>query len=81
MGHDYSKVHFKVNASGSWANLMTVDAERLKEAKKACEALACLHKSSGLRFRAIDDAGGVIEQYGQCGSAGMYAWHEPKRRG
>ena len=34
------KVTFKVNASGSWANLVTCDVERIDEVKKACEVLA-----------------------------------------
>lgn len=74
---DFSKVTFKVNASGSWANLVTCDVERIDEVKKACEVLA---KGSRIKFKYVDSDGGTIEiyDYVQNGRHGYY-WHEPKR--
>ena len=37
---DFSRVTFKVNGSGSWANLATVTTEHYDEVKAACEVIA-----------------------------------------
>lgn len=74
---DFSMVTFKVNCSGSWANLVQVPATRYDEVKAACTALAKAHRGS-IRFKAIDAAGGVIEQYSPV--QGHPEWHEPKTR-
>lgn len=76
MDKDFSKVLFKVNTSGSWANLCTCPVERIEEVKKACEVIA---RGSHIRFKYLDAEGGIIEQYSylQNGVYG-YRWHEPK---
>jgi len=73
---DFSRVSFKVNASGSWANLVTCDTAHYDDVKKACEVIA---KASGrIKFKVLDADGGEIEYYGSDGS-GSYGWHETKR--
>ena len=74
---DFSKVTFKVNTSGSWANLVTCDADRVDEVKKACEVIA---KGSRIKFKYVDAAGGTIEEFGYVmnGYHGV-CWHQPKR--
>lgn len=74
---DFSMVTFKVNCSGSWANLVIVPAARYDEAKAACTALAKAHRGS-IRFKAIDAAGGVIEEYSPV--QGCSEWHVPETR-
>jgi hypothetical protein len=69
---DFSKVTFKVNAAGSWANLVTCDAVRIDEVKKACEVIA---KGSRIKFKYVDADGGTCEVYGWNGAA--TCWHEP----
>ena len=71
---DFSKVTFKVNASGSWANLVTCDTARIDEIKKACEVIA---KGTSIKFKYVDADGGTCEVYGWNGYANC--WHEPKR--
>ena len=76
---DFSRVDFKVNVSGSWANLVNCDAARYEAVKAACETLAVAHRGS-IRFKALDADGGIIEQYGPVPPNGSPEWHEPKRR-
>lgn len=74
---DFTRVTFKVNTAGSWANLVTIDAERYDEAKAACVTLA---NAAGqrVRFKIVDAENGTIEEYGPNGY-GQYDWHTPKR--
>lgn len=74
---DFSKVQFKVNCSGSWANLVLCDVGRYDEVKAACEVIAKSAAAGGVRFRACDAEGGVIEQYGPTRPNGINQWHEP----
>lgn len=78
MDKDFSSVTFKVNCSGSWANLVVCSSGHYDEVKKACEVIA---KASGerVRFKVVDADGGTIEQYGRA-SMGSYGWHEPRRQ-
>lgn len=76
MDKDFSVVTFKVNVSGSWANLCTCPVERIDEVKKACEVIA---KGSHIRFKYLDAAGGTIEQYGYVRDGAGYRWCEPRR--
>ncbi len=80
MDKDFSRIQFKVNVAGSWANLVNVSADRYDEIKAACVTLANAHLGS-IRFKALDADGGVIEQYGyvQNGHHG-FCWHEPRAR-
>jgi len=71
---DFSKVTFKVNTSGSWANLVTCGVERIDEVKKACEVIA---KGGRIKFKYVDAEGGTCAVYGWNGYA--TCWHEPKR--
>lgn len=74
---DFSLVMFKVNVSGSWANLVYCPADRFNDVKAACEALARAVGGS-VRFKAVDADGGVIEQYAPTKPNGKTCWHEPK---
>lgn len=72
---DFSRVTFKVNAAGSWATLVTCDADRIDEVKKACETIA---RAGRVKFKYVDAEGGVLEDYGYDRRNGTYRWHEPK---
>lgn len=73
---DFSRVHFKVNVSGSWSSLCNCSAEQFEEVKAACDVLV-KHHNGRIRFKALDADGGVIEQYSPTGSNGASRWHEP----
>jgi hypothetical protein len=73
---DFSRVMFKANVSGSWANICYCPADRYDEAKAACKELARCHGGS-IRFKVVDADGGVIEQYGPTKPNGKTCWHEP----
>lgn len=69
---DFNQVTFKLNTSGSWANLVTCDSKRIDEVKAACVAIA---QAGCVKFKYVDAAGGTIEEYaGRLGG-----WCEPKR--
>ena len=72
---DFTRVTFKVNTSGSWANLCTCDSERIDAVKTACEAIA---KAGGAKFKYVDAVGGTIEEY--AFKNGGWAWRTPKAR-
>jgi hypothetical protein len=59
---DFTRVTFKINVSGSWANLVTCDSGRIDEVKAACEIIA--KAGNGAKFKILDAAGGEIESYG-----------------
>ena len=75
-----SRYAVKVNAAGSWANLVSCPPERLEAVKAACEQLAsaCDH---GLAFKVIDcKTEQVTEMYNSRPRAGEpYGWHIPKK--
>ena len=57
-----SIVTFKVNVSGSWANLVNVQAERYEDVKRACGVLASAHGPGlSIKFKALDADGGLLE--------------------
>lgn len=72
---DSTRVTFKVNTAGSWANLGTCDSDRIDEVKAACEILAGACRS---RFKCVDADGREIEAY--VHEAGHYSWRQPRRR-
>jgi len=72
---DFTRVTFKVNTAGSWANLVTCDAERVDEVKAAC---AVIGSRGEAKFKYVDAAGGEIECYGKD-RYGHWGWHAPKR--
>lgn len=74
---DFSRVLLKINTAGSWANVVSYNVAHYDEAKAACEVLAKAHGRS-IRFKILDAAGGVIEQYGPTKPNGHICWHEPK---
>lgn len=74
---DFSRVTFKVNVSGSWANLVTCDSERIDDVKAACETIA--QAGNGAKFKILDAAGGELESYGYDRRNGCYQWHAPTR--
>lgn len=69
---DFSRVTFKVNCSGSWANLVACDTKHYDEVKAACAVIA---QAGGVRFKVLDADGGEIECYDRSNG-----WHAPKRR-
>lgn len=74
----FDKAMFKVNVSGSWANLVWCDSSRYEAVKAACETLA---QAAGhdIRFKVIDVAGGLLETYGPLpGKVGCFGWSKPK---
>lgn len=75
MDKDFSKVLFKVNTSGSWANLVLVDYDRYEAVKAACEVIA---GAGRVRFKVLDADGGIIEQYGPTKPSGISKWHKPR---
>jgi hypothetical protein len=79
MDRDFSIVRFKVNVSGSWANLVDCKSNDYEAVKAACETLARAHRGA-IRFKALDAAGGVIEQFAPIPPGGHVEWHEPKSR-
>lgn len=79
MDKDFSYVQFKVNVSGSWANLVSCHVDHYDEVKAACGVLARACRGS-IRFKVLDAEGGVIEQYAPLPPNGSPSWHEPKHR-
>jgi hypothetical protein len=75
---DSSRVTFKINTSGSWANLVTCDAVLIDEVKAACETIALA--GNGAKFKILDDAGGEIESYGCDSRKGHTGWRASERR-
>lgn len=74
---DFGRVAFKVNVSGSWANLVTCDTDRIDEVKAACETIA--KAGNGAKFKILDAAGGEIEYYGpNRRGGGLSKWQEGK---
>lgn len=73
---DFTRVMFKANVSGSWANVCYCPADRIDAVKDACEVLASAHGGS-IRFKILDAAGGVIEQYAPMKPSGVSGWHTP----
>ena len=53
MDKDFSVVTFKVNVSGSWANLVVCHSDQYDAVKAACAVLAKGHRGS-IRFKALD---------------------------
>ena len=80
MEKDFSFVMFKINVSGSWANLVFCHVDRYDEVKAACGVLAKAGRGSA-RFKVLDADGGVIEHYGPQKPNGSYEWRNgPGRR-
>lgn len=78
---DFSKVQFKVNCSGSWANLVECNVDDIDEVKSACMTIAKAASGSRIKFKYVDAESGTIEEcsYLTNGIHG-YAWYEPRRR-
>lgn len=74
---DFSRVTFKVNTAGSWANLVTCDTDRVEEVKAACAIIA---SGSRVKFKYVDACGGTIEEYGPSHRTGLRDWRAPKGR-
>ena len=74
---DASRVSFKVNAAGSWANLVTCDPDRIGAVKAACEVIA--NSGTGAKFKMLDASGGEIETYCYNRRSGRVHWHAPGR--
>lgn len=73
---DFSRVTFKVNVSGSWANLVTCNTERIDEVKAACETIA--KAGNGAKFKILDACGGELEHYGMNRSTYRSEWQVSK---
>lgn len=79
MDKDSSRIQIKVNTAGSWANLIHCDATRFAAAKAACAGLAEAHLGL-IRFKALDEAGDVIEQYDDYVRGSGPRWYKPETR-
>lgn len=62
MDKDFSLIQFKINVSGSWANLVNCHVDHYEQVKDACETLAQCHGGS-INFKALDAEGGLLELY------------------
>lgn len=75
-----SRYAIKVNASGSWANLVSCPPDRLDAVKAACEQLAsaCDH---GLAFKILDcQTEQVVAHYNNRPRTGEpHGWYRPQR--
>jgi hypothetical protein len=58
---DFSKVHLKANAYGSWMNVLVCDADRMDKVRAACQVLM-KHSIRRLKFKFLDANGGEIEE-------------------
>lgn len=58
--HDFSYLRLKVNASGSWCNVMRFHISVEQEVKLACKALAAA-ADGRMKFKLADDEGGTLE--------------------
>lgn len=74
---DFNRAVFKINVAGSWASLVYCHADQYDQVKAACETLASAHRGS-IRFKALDAAGDVIEEYSPV--HGISQWHDPRTR-
>lgn len=79
---DFSICQLKVNAAGSWANVLNVTSQDYDRVKTACLMLAeCA--LGRLKFKLLDADGGILEML-DVGSGGVdgydLAWREPRRR-
>lgn len=74
---DFSRVQFKVNVAGSWANLVNVQANRYEDVKAACAVLASAHGPGlSIKFKALDADGGLLEIFESRNCA--TGWHPPR---
>lgn len=74
---DFTRVSFKVNVSGSWANLVTCTTDRIDAVKAACVVLD--QAGNGAKFKILDAAGGEIERFDRNTRNGCSDWHAPRR--
>lgn len=74
---NFSRVQFKVNVAGSWANLVNVQAERYEDVKGACAVLASDHGPGlSIKFKALDADGGLLEIFESRNC--VTGWHPPR---
>lgn len=79
MDKDFSFVMFKINVSGSWANLVFCHVDDYDEVKAACGVLARAGRGQ-IRFKVLDADGGVIEHYGPQKPNGSLEWRDGSAR-
>ena len=74
-----SRYQFKVNTSGSWANLCSAPAEKLDAVKEACQQLA-FALDHGIVFKVIDcKTEAVVAQFNNRPKPGqLHGWHAPQ---
>lgn len=74
---DFSRVQFKVNVAGSWANLVNCPSARYDKVKAACATLASAHGPGlSIKFKALDADGGLLEVYESRNC--VTDWHPPR---
>ena len=75
-----SRYAVKVNAAGSWANLVSCPPDRLDAVMEACHQLASL-LDHGIAFKVIDcQTERVIALYNNRPRASEpHGWHQPTR--
>lgn len=76
---EFTCVTFKINTSGSWANLVNCSTDHYDEVKASCERIAKAGMSGGVKFKILDAAGGEIERYGYNPRSCKTGWHTPGR--
>lgn len=57
---DFSYIRLKINASGSWCNVMRFHIDRFESVKEACKVLA-IAAEGRMKFKLADDEGGTLE--------------------
>lgn len=79
---DFTVCQLKVNAAGSWANVLNVTSQDYDRVKTACLMLAeCA--VGRLKFKLLDAEGGILEMLDVGpGDVDGYnlAWRQPRRR-
>lgn len=76
---DFTRVTFKINTSGSWANLVTCSTDQIDEVKASCEKISKAGGGVGVKFKILDAAGSEIERYGYNPRSCKTGWHTPGR--
>lgn len=75
---DFTRCQLKVNAAGSWANVLTLTTEDYDRVKTACLTLAECAEGR-VRFKLLDADGGILEVLDYDRDAHATHWHAPRR--
>lgn len=75
---DFTHCQLKVNAAGSWANVLDLKTDDYERVKAACETLENCAEGR-LRFKLLDADGGLLEVLDYDRASGRIHWHTPRR--